>query len=304
MYIPEKGVLPNSNTYFNTPGSMAYEMFYYLRCVGHFYCNGNYHVKRNSYNSYLLIYIKNGLGYVDYNGKKYSAKANDIILLDCYKPHEYFTREGWEILWMHFDGNCSRQFVELINSRLGYVISTSNTILVKRLLTSIIEEMKTSGQSSEALISAYIHMILSDLMMLSSELGMEKRISGKFTPVAEPGYNVQPAGNKNESINQIADVINYIQNNYGRKLTIAGLASSVSLSSFYFSRLFKKETGYSPYEFIIKTRIDNSKILLKKTDLSIKEIAINAGFSSVSNFIYTFRNHVGMSPKQFRNMQF
>lgn len=85
------------------------------------------------------------------------------------------------------------------------------------------------------------------------------------------------------------------------KLTIEKLAAYVNISPFHFSRIFKKETGYSPYEYIIKTRIDKAKTLLKKTKLGIKEIAFEVGFNSEANFSNTFHMNVNMTPKEFRN---
>jgi AraC-like DNA-binding protein len=108
----------------------------------------------------------------------------------------------------------------------------------------------------------------------------------------------------NPKTNPIEDAILYIENNYNAKITIEDLAQQVLLSPYYFSRIFKKETGYSPYEYIIIYRINVAKKLLRETDLTIKEIAYMTGFHSESHFVTTFRQHAEYTPLQFRKMPF
>ena len=100
----------------------------------------------------------------------------------------------------------------------------------------------------------------------------------------------------------LADAISYINDNYKNKITLEQLSSTVNMSPFYFSRMFKKETGYSPYEYIIIVRINEAKRLLKGSDLLIKEIAYRVGFNSESRFVTSFRKNTELSPTEFRNV--
>ena len=60
MYRCEKGVLEKSEIYFYTPGIISKNTFFYLICLGHFWCNNEYYVKRQKFNSYLVLYIVGG----------------------------------------------------------------------------------------------------------------------------------------------------------------------------------------------------------------------------------------------------
>ena len=106
---------------------------------------------------------------------------------------------------------------------------------------------------------------------------------------------------KNDKPNAVLESINYIQNNYHRKISLDELARYVCISPFYFSRIFKKETGYSLYEYITMVRLNHAKTLLKTTDILIKEIAFTVGFNSESNFVTCFKGHVNITPNKFRN---
>lgn len=276
MYVPEIGVLSHSNMYFNTPSSVAKACFYYLKCVGEFFCDSTYRVDRENFYSYLIMYVRKGRGSVSFDGKTVNVKENDLILLNTYKPHIYETKSGWETLWIHFDGNSSKQFYELLYERFGFVISLGESKVIQRTLMMVIDGYKKEKPLPEALVSSYIHRILSEIMLLSSNYTLPE-------------------------INPVLDAITYIENNCRNKISINDVASFVKISPFHFSRIFKKETGYSPYEYIIKTRIDRAKVLLKQSKLQISEIAFQVGFNSESNFINTFKKSEYFTPGEFRN---
>ncbi len=101
------GCTEKSAVFFYTANEIAKKTFFYPLCVGHYFCTAEYHVQRNNYNSFLLLYVKKGEGYLTVNNKKYLFHKEDVILVDCYKPHIYGTTKDSEILWFHFDGSTS-----------------------------------------------------------------------------------------------------------------------------------------------------------------------------------------------------
>ena len=72
------------------------------------------------------------------------------------------------------------------------------------------------------------------------------------------------------------------------------------MSRYHLSRLFQREMGFSPHEYLIETRLRAAKNQLSDSDASVEQIAINCGFSCSSNFIRAFRQNMGMTPLQFR----
>lgn len=83
-------------------------------------------------------------------------------------------------------------------------------------------------------------------------------------------------------------------------LSLEVLSRQANLSLYYYTRLFKRETGFTPHEYILRSRINMAKYLLKSTLLSAKEICFRCGFRSESAFCNTFRKWEGMAPGQFR----
>lgn len=99
----------------------------------------------------------------------------------------------------------------------------------------------------------------------------------------------------------IQDVMDYIHENYARKITLEDLMAISNQSKYHFIRSFKKSTGYSPYNYVLNVRITKAKELLKNSKMPVQEISDSLCFSSSNHFIRTFLNITGMSPKQYRD---
>lgn len=99
---------------------------------------------------------------------------------------------------------------------------------------------------------------------------------------------------------QLSQVFEYINEQLHLDIGLADLAQVLGLSQYHFSHLFKQSLGVSPYQFLLQQRIERAKQLLKQTDRSIMEIALDCGFSSHSHLSKQFRQVAGVTPKAYR----
>ena len=100
----------------------------------------------------------------------------------------------------------------------------------------------------------------------------------------------------------IANILEYIHNNFKYKITITDLANLFNYNNSYIMRLFKKEMGISIIDYINKLKIYKSFTLLLNTDDSILKIALNSGFSSLEYYSETFKKVTGFKSKQFKKI--
>lgn len=100
----------------------------------------------------------------------------------------------------------------------------------------------------------------------------------------------------------IQDAKRYIHQNVGTGLSVKSIAEYIHMSPSHFSSIFKKQTGLSPYDYVLVTRLNHAKNYLQKSDMNISEIAERVGFNSESNFIYFFTKNTGISPSKFRKI--
>lgn len=94
--------------------------------------------------------------------------------------------------------------------------------------------------------------------------------------------------------------INYMKINYQRELTLNEVASSVNLSPYYFSRVFKKYTGDNFSKFLLKIRIGKAKELLADKNNSIKKVAYLVGFNDPNYFSKVFHNTTGIKASEYK----
>jgi len=99
---------------------------------------------------------------------------------------------------------------------------------------------------------------------------------------------------------KIGKMIDYINQNFTRKLKSEDVADVSGLSKSRCLHLFKEETGMSLSEYVKKLRVDYGKYLLLNTDVSIADCAVEAGFFDQSHFTKTFKQVEKITPTQFR----
>lgn len=99
----------------------------------------------------------------------------------------------------------------------------------------------------------------------------------------------------------IIDAVHYIKEHINEPLRSVDIAAHVNLSTSYFLKRFKAETGIGVSEYITKCRIEEACMLLSYTDKSLTEISNYLYFSSQSYFQNVFKKITGMTPKQYRN---
>jgi AraC family transcriptional regulator len=100
---------------------------------------------------------------------------------------------------------------------------------------------------------------------------------------------------------QLKKAIDYIQEHLDQNLSLEELAAIIPISPHYFAHLFKRSTGISPHQYIVKCRIAKAKLLLKQRELPIIEVGQQVGFQSQSHFTRVFREHTQTTPKVYRD---
>ncbi|MGC9934553.1 helix-turn-helix transcriptional regulator [Priestia aryabhattai] len=276
MKVNELGVLPTSELYIHTPNEFSRKHLFTIHFAGRYDCDINYIIERTFHDYYLLLKVTNGQLRLEFNQQIFTINANELLLFDCRIPHKYYATAPLSFEFIHFKGNASKELYEAIIELHGPVIPVINEIEVIKAV-DVIFHMLEHNKVSDFKVSYEIHKIVSLLL----------ETKNIFSP--EPNLN---------------DVIAFIDQNSEKPLSINDLANIASLSVYHFSRKFKKLTGLSPHEYLILKRLTNAKFLLKNTTFSINKISDMIGFSSPSHFIATFKKHMNMTPKEFKDFRF
>lgn len=272
QYLDEK-----SDYFLSLPSKTAQTMFFYPLCVGHFFYKPGYFLQRESYDSFLLLYLERGSLTLTANGHTAAAARDSFLLIDCYRPHAYATDTGCDALWCHFDGPTARAFYEAVTGKLGNVFSLTDSYPAVRKLRSLYEVFALNQAVREPFLSKTINDILTIFLL--------------YTPLS-PGTE--------EGHLATEEILSYMNESFAQDISVEELAARAGLSQYHFIRTFKRETGFTPHEYLVNIRMSNARYLLKNTSLPIKDICFRTGFSCESIFCSAFKRHSGLTPSAYR----
>lgn len=150
MRTKENLVNPASDYYLYQPSTIASRLYLYPKEIGYFYYEPGYWRSRIQYNSFLLMYIAKGTCQVLLpNQQLQNAAAGQVVLIDCYVPHEYGFDSNSEVAWIHFDGPLARDFYDLIFASHGNIISPSNPFPIINVLDQMLHVFRNSKPLKE-----------------------------------------------------------------------------------------------------------------------------------------------------------
>ncbi len=99
---------------------------------------------------------------------------------------------------------------------------------------------------------------------------------------------------------QMGRLTEFILAHLNQNLSLDMLAQQLGFSSYHFARLFRQTTGESPHQFVLRKRIEAAQRLLKETNLSLTQVALEVGFPNQSHFTQAFKHRVGYTPRIYR----
>lgn len=92
----------------------------------------------------------------------------------------------------------------------------------------------------------------------------------------------------------------WFEDNFGKPIKIADVAKQFGFSMRTFDRRFKRALGTTPLQYLQKTRLNNARELLQKSDLLVSEVAAHCGYQDTAAFSKVFSKHFGTSPTKYR----
>lgn len=230
----------------------------------------NFNVPQHKHNCFELVYYIDGYGSTSLNDKNHSFSNNTFSIIT---PHTYHTETSIkESDLIYFGFKYDNIPIQLQNG----VFNDSSDKVILKLLKKMKYEILTRNLHYKVKLDFLICEILIELDRLYST-------------------------KKTDEESTFSYIINFINENYNTQIDLHNLANLSCLSYHRFRHLFKEITGFAPTKFILHTRLKNSKNMLKNSNASITNIALNCGFSNASQFSTLFKETYGMTPRNYRN---
>lgn len=274
----------SSRTIMHSPSEMAKAFLFYVQDLGWFECRPDYRIRRTFF-PYSMRFVIRGKGYGVWRGKTYPVGTNQILFLDLTEEHEFYADadDPCTIYWVRFGGIQAADYHQMLECDKNPVLDVRSPRLTRQLFEALFALFEQGAPGFEVTASSHITRILTDAA----------------TALMEGGEATED-GTPNHYPDTVQEAIRYIRHHHQEPIKIEDIANAVHLSPSHFSRLFKRATGCTVAEYMIKHRLRIAKELLAGTDGTLGEIAHAAGFCSQSYFSKVFRQFECSTPLEYR----
>lgn len=218
-----------------------------------------------------LYYESGGITYL--NGKPHRIRRGAIL---CVKP-EAVRYSELPLKTYYLKMHASGELAAVLDGLCEYFISSDIDRGIELLLALIRANDGEDGLLRHA-------RLLEFLSWIRCESAKSERMSGI----------------KNRGSEAVELGISYIENNFRGRCKLEDISDYVHLSPVYFHSIFTAAVGKTPYEYLTRLRLDESKRLILMGGLSMSEVAEQCGFSSQSYFNAVFKQKNGETPSEYR----
>ena len=225
---------------------------------------------------YHILYIAEGECLCLYGSEEKLMKKGDFVIYPPHVRQRYSFMEGTAVMtmWVHFAGVGIEELFEELGL-CGGIYQSAFSADIEHYFRKMINANAINSPKHKVLARGYLLNLLASL----SSVGGQAVYSGT-----------------------VAKMIEYVNLNWQKEISVAKLAEVVNLSESRAAHVFKEAVGKSIHRYISEVKITNSKALLLDTDMSVAEISRLVGYADPLYFSRAFKAIVGTSPKQYRSV--
>lgn len=219
------------------------------------------------------------------------AEAGDVVLINKDELHYLENASGelrYRIVKIDFTclcasgmDDCRTQYIEpLLRDRLRFVNGIHHDDELCRCLDRLASEYAEKREGYALAFRGCLYDLLSILVRsYAREPSQEKETERVL-----------------QTTRQFGEVVEYIERNYGEKITLDALAAMAHMSPAHFCRVFKKLTGRTAVDYVNRIRVERAYELLARGGCNVTEAAVSAGFSDTNYFSRTFKKYKHVAP--------
>ncbi|QHQ60269.1 helix-turn-helix domain-containing protein [Anaerocolumna sedimenticola] len=242
-------------------------------------------VQKHWHRSIELLLVLSGDLEVLVEDEQFTLKENDLILINSNQVHETYSKDcvlialQVRLSMFHMDWLNSENVFFQCNSCIQG--NNEHFDYIREIIAKLIELNTSTVSCNQLLCFSYVCRLIYELL--------------RHFKAEQPSVI-----RTQKQMERLQNIIEYIENNFNREITLNELAGTVYLSPSYLSHFFEKNMNISITNYLTKIRIEHSIDFLLNTDYSIEKIAELCGFSNPRSYASFFRKQYNKLPSQFR----
>ncbi|MFF2480252.1 AraC family transcriptional regulator [Paenibacillus sp. NPDC058071] len=261
--------------------------FCFPESIGNYFNFPEHEVTREAgaLNNFNIHFVVSGKGFVELDGVIHELSAGQAVLYFPLQKQRYYSSkdEPWDIRWIHFygGGGLTEYLIEQ-----GLHKSPLWTLRQLPALIDAHEELLAEAEAHRMLHPGRLSMLTYALVTIFVE---------HASPLRE--------GKSGASSDRIMELLPIMQQEAAKPFLLEEWADRIGVTPYYFCKLFKNATRMTPMAFVTRCRLQLAKQwLLERKDVTVGQIAEEAGYPSVSYFNKRFMEHEGMTPTAYRKL--
>jgi len=241
------------------------------------------HARPAQHCRYVMFTCLRGSGAAIVDGRFHYLDPGQGMLVFPYQAHDYAQFKSDEVAWLfvtfEFDDDSCLEALRNVRYRLG----KKDRALLDRMVSAYLDGTGGVEGASDDL-AMHLAKLLAGLVGRGPQF---RRGNGK-SPQLSPNYEL------------VRSAVRYVHQNIEKKFGIAEVASEVALSDSRLRAVFREMVGVPLGEYVLRSRMNRARSLLRSSTMNISEVAAACGFESLYSFSRAFKRRRGVSPSAFR----
>lgn len=251
-----------------------------VQLAGISWCDGSYRIRRSVSPMYVMEYVVKGRGYLDNGSEMFYPEAGDIYIVHENTPHEYGSsaEDPWEKIWFNVEGPLMREMINCYGLTGMWHLPQCD---LHDLFHAGLEELRRQPDN--------VHDVAAEII-----LKIIQAVSRHLKATGTNSQRISPEGRK---------LKNMLDHGVMQNPSTSDMAAHIGRSVSQTIRIFKRDWGITPYQYLLDKRIQLAKLLLSNSVKSVKEVAYELGFVDEFYFSDIFKKKTGLSPTMFRKQK-
>ncbi len=252
-------------------------------CGGREHCQPNYTIDRPSFPFYSIEFVARGKGSVTLNKTKYSLYTGRVFSYGPDVAHTISSEADDPLVkyFVDFIGSDALKMLTKFGLTPGRAVQVSYPEEILQIFDNLIKNGQADSRYSLLLCKAILEQLI--LKIAESSMVENSRTSAAF-------YTYQ----------RIREII---QKNFMTLRSLEQIAEECNVDSAYLCRLFKRFDNRSPYQYLMRMKMNYAAEKLQLPNFSVKEIAFELGFCDPFHFSRVFKRILGISPSTFKSLR-
>lgn len=224
---------------------------------------------------FLIHYILSGKGIFRVKDKTYALSKGDMFLIrpDILTYYEADVEKPWEYVWIGFDGEYAKKFIENTHAFTEDAIHFPEGAGIFKSIF----QLKGVSCGCEIMLCGKVFELFSMLMIKD-----------------------KPNADYRSPVMYVKKAQNYIDSNYMDDIKVEGISRMLGIDRRYLCRIFKSSLGKTVQEYIVDLRLEKAAQFLINFDYTPGEAASSTGYRDIYNFSKMFKKKYGLSPLNYK----